>query len=322
MTNEIVEYQADNGQNIALSEQDVRDLLAAYGSRAENVTTQEIKAFLRLCQAQRLNPFTKDAYLVKYGSSPASVIAGKETFTKRAQRNPNYKGHEAGITILGTDGKLHRREGSMKLQGETIVGGWCKVHVKGYECPIFDEVAFDEYSAPDQYGKNGWSKMPATMIRKVALCHALREAFPEDLGGLYGAEEMDQSRAKEQAYSAPQEVETVTEYEPIYEPETTQNDVEIESEIVTETTPEDPRKTLWNEVADLKLRALELGTKEGGITSWMQANITQDDGTPKPPNHYTQEDILKLRDHLMANIADQEKLQSEQPVLLEEDIAF
>ena len=28
------------------------------------------------------------------------------------------------------------------------------------------------------------------MIRKVALCHALREAFPDDFQGLYGEEEM------------------------------------------------------------------------------------------------------------------------------------
>ena len=99
MTNEIVEYQADNGQNITVTEQDVRDLLAASGSKSDKVTSQEIKTFMRLCQAQRLNPFTRDAYLVKYGTSPATVIAGKETFTKRAQRNPRYRGHEAGITV-------------------------------------------------------------------------------------------------------------------------------------------------------------------------------------------------------------------------------
>ena len=31
--------------------------------------------------------------------------------------------------------------------------------------------------------------MPATMIRKTAMVQALREAFPETLGGLYIAEE-------------------------------------------------------------------------------------------------------------------------------------
>ncbi len=217
MTSEIVRYKADNGQDIEVTEQDVRDLMAANGNAMENVTSQEVKMFLRLCQSQRLNPFTRDAYIVKYGNQPASVIAGKDAFVKRATRNKKYRGHEAGITVIGTDGKMHRREGSMLLEGETLVGGWAKVHLEGYECPIFEEVALKEYAAPDKYGKNGWSRMPATMIRKVALCHALREAFPEDLGGLYGAEEMDQA-TPQQTYEEPavESVETVRE-EPIAE---------------------------------------------------------------------------------------------------------
>lgn len=210
MSSEIVQYQADNGQDITVTEQDVRDLMAANGTSSGNVTSQEIKTFMRLCQAQRLNPFTKDAYLIKYGNSPATVIAGKETFTKRAQRNPRYRGYTAGITIVGTDGGLHRREGSMMLAGETLVGGWCRVCIEGYDAPMYDEVSFAEYNT----GKSNWLKIPATMIRKVAICHALREAFPEDLGGLYGSEEMDQARAQQapqQSYEAPavEAVETV-----------------------------------------------------------------------------------------------------------------
>lgn len=203
MSSEIVQYQADNGQDITVTEQDVRDLMAANGTSSGNVTSQEIKTFMRLCQAQRLNPFTKDAYLIKYGNSPATVIAGKETFTKRAQRNPRYRGYTAGITIVGTDGGLHRREGSMMLAGETLVGGWCRVCIEGYDAPMYDEVSFAEYNT----GKSNWVKIPATMIRKVAICHALREAFPEDLGGLYGSEEMDQARDREQP--APPVVEAV-----------------------------------------------------------------------------------------------------------------
>ena len=207
MASEIVSYKADNGQDINVTEQDVRDLMAANGNAMDNVTSQEVKMFLRLCQSQRLNPFTRDAYIVKYGNQPASVIAGKDAFVKRATRNKRYRGHEAGITVLrrmrrdgGVESRVERREGSMVLDGEELIGGWCKVFLDGYACPIYDEVALKEYSAPDKYGKNGWSRMPATMIRKVALCHALREAFPEDLGGLYGAEEMDQASAP---YEAP-----------------------------------------------------------------------------------------------------------------------
>ena len=216
MSSEIVEYKADNGQDIRVTEQDVRDLMAANGNAMENVTSQEVKMFLRLCQSQRLNPFTRDAYIVKYGNQPASVIAGKDAFVKRATRNKKYRGHEAGITFIrrvkengGIRKIIERREGSMLLEGEELIGGWAKVYLDGYACPIFEEVALSEYAAPDRYGKNGWSKMPATMIRKVALCHALREAFPEDLGGLYGAEEMDQARQQEQAAPQPQEEEAV-----------------------------------------------------------------------------------------------------------------
>ena len=42
-----------------------------------------------------------------------------------------------------------------------------------------------------------WSRKPATMIRKVALTQALREAFPEDLGGMYASEEMGVDFAEE-----------------------------------------------------------------------------------------------------------------------------
>ena len=38
---------------------------------------------------------------------------------------------------------------------------------------------------------SNWASKPATMIRKVALVQALREAFPEDLQGMYSIEESD-----------------------------------------------------------------------------------------------------------------------------------
>lgn len=167
----------------------------------------------------------------------------------------------------------------MLLEGEELIGGWAKVYLDGYACPIFEEVALSEYAAPDRYGKNGWSKMPATMIRKVALCHALREAFPEDLGGLYGAEEMNQARQQEQAAPQPQE---------------------------------DPRKALWQQVADQKRQAIELGTKEEGITSWMAASILNPDGSPKAINMYTAEDIVKLSDFLAVNIRNHQELAAQQ----------
>lgn len=300
MASEIVKYALDNGQDIQVTESDVRDLLAASGQMADNVTAQEIKTFMRLCQAHRLNPFTRDAYIVKYGSAPATIITGKEAFTKRAFRNKRFRGYRAGITLVGTDGKLHRREGSMLMPGEELMGGWCKVFIEGYEEPMYDEVSLAEYST----GKGNWSRQggkPSTMIRKVAITHALREAFPEDLGGLYEAAEMDSSC---DAQEVPYEVEDVMD-----EPEPA----------------EDPRKALWEDVAALKQAALELGTAEEGITSWMQANIKNGDGSAKAPNEYSAEDVARLRGFLEDNIADHEQMaaeRTEQLELADHDIEF
>ena len=179
MPNSMVKFESAKGDLVQFTAQEVKDRLCP------NATDRELSLLMALCQAQRLNPFTNDVYLIKYGDSPAKMVTSKEVFTKRAQANPKFEGMEAGISVIN-NGKLVRREGSMLLDGETLVGGWCKVYVQGYRVPIFDEVSLSEYST-----ENGnWKKMPATMIRKTALCHSLREAFPEDFQGLYGSEEM------------------------------------------------------------------------------------------------------------------------------------
>ncbi|HBF3006568.1 TPA: recombinase RecT, partial [Clostridioides difficile] len=41
-----------------------------------NVTDQEVLMFIELCKAQKLNPFIKEAYLIKFGNSPANIVVG------------------------------------------------------------------------------------------------------------------------------------------------------------------------------------------------------------------------------------------------------
>lgn len=179
MANEIVKFER-SGEVVQFTAEDVRNTLCP------QATDKELAFAMALCQAQHLDPFTKDVHLVKYGNSPLSIITSKEVFTKRAQANPKFEGMEAGVTFLTPDGQIIQREGSMPIKGWQLIGGWCKVYVQGYRVPIYDEVAMSEYST----GKSNWAKMPGTMIRKVAMCHALREAFPDDFQGLYGEEEM------------------------------------------------------------------------------------------------------------------------------------
>ena len=164
--------------------------------------------FLNLCRFQHLNPFLREAYLIKFGNQPATIVTGKDAITKRAMRNPKFAGQQAGVVIYHDDsGELEYRNGSLLMAGEQLVGGWAKVYVKGYDVPIEAVVSYQEYVGTKNDGTvNGqWSKKPATMIRKVALVQALREAFPEDLGGLYASEEMN-IELDEMAPAAPVEI--------------------------------------------------------------------------------------------------------------------
>lgn len=190
MANEIVEFKSEKGDAVRFTAEDVRRQICP------NLDDRELAMVMALCQAQHLNPFTNDVYITKFGDSKATIVTGKEVFTKRAQANPKFEGFEAGITFVkkGVNGApVERREGSLLMPSEQLIGGWCKVYVKGYRVPIFDEVSFMEYAGRKRDGTLNamWSSKGATMIRKVALCHALREAFPDDFQGLYGEEEMN-----------------------------------------------------------------------------------------------------------------------------------
>lgn len=190
-----VTYLAESGAQITLSPQIIRDYLVS--GKKNLVTDQEIQMFLRLCQYQRLNPWLKEAYLVKYGeNSPASIVVGKETFTKRADRNKQYRGNTAGVVVLTAAGELVHRPGTIVLKNEELIGGWAKVEREG-RTPTEITVAMSEYEGKTFNYDTGnwetnrqWASKPGTMIRKVALVQALRETFPEDLGGMYAAEEM------------------------------------------------------------------------------------------------------------------------------------
>ncbi len=186
----LVEYES-GGEKVKLSLSMIRQYLVN-GNGA--VTDSEAMMFLSLCKFQHLNPFLREAYLVKFGDKPATMVVGKDVFTKRARRNPDYIGKQAGIIVQEIEtGKLIEREGTFYIKTEEkLLGGWCRVYIKGYEHPEYTAVSFEEYAGRKTNGElnNQWATKPATMIRKVAIVHALREAFPEETAGMYAAEEI------------------------------------------------------------------------------------------------------------------------------------
>lgn len=183
----LVKYEDAEGREVVLTRDDIINTI----SSNPKITDKEIKLFIELARAQKLNPFTREIFITKYGDYPATFIVGKDVFTKRAQSNPLFKGMQAGIIVQRAN-SVDQREGSAMFGDEMLLGGWCKVYVQGYDVPIYDSVSFNEYAARKADGSlnSMWASKPATMIRKVAIVHALREAFPSDFQGLYDQSEM------------------------------------------------------------------------------------------------------------------------------------
>ena len=189
---QMVKFEA-NGMTVELSPQIVRDYLVS-GDK-ERVTMQELVMFINLCKFNGLNPWLKEAYCVKYGNEPATIVTGKEAFEKRAECHPQHDGHKAGIIVYDKEsgeGPTYR-VGAVVIPGEELIGGWAEVWRKDQKESTRIEVSFDEYAGRKKDGtlNRQWASKPATMIRKVALVQALREAFPKTFGGMYSAEEQD-----------------------------------------------------------------------------------------------------------------------------------
>lgn len=182
-----VEITGADGQHFTVSFADIRNFIEP------KATDAECKIFLETCKQYHLNPFTKEAYLIHYdnknGDTASTIVLGKNCYMQMAERHPSFDGFEAGVIVLTADGQLLNREGSIVYDGdggETLLGGWAKVYRKDRTRASYEEVKLSEYDT----GKSLWNGKKATMIRKVALVHALREAFPSTFGALYDESEV------------------------------------------------------------------------------------------------------------------------------------
>lgn len=266
----LVKYETDRG-DVTLSVGIVRNYLA----KNDKITNGEAILFIKLCQFQKLNPFLREAYLIKYGTSPATMVVGKETFTKRAEKHPKFNGMEAGIYVINSKKEVVQRTGSFYLPDEKIVGGWARVYRKGWDYPGNISVQLEEYIARTADGtpNKSWRERPATMIRKVALVQALRETFPDLFAGMYIEEEPQNSEDIKTAIKMPEskgEAPIPTELNEKPEP-----DAEEVIGIVEEVpTPEPTEPEVSEPSAKQEGEQLELGAEKGdGEIDYFQAIV-------------------------------------------------
>lgn len=210
-----VSYETALGP-VKITVEDVKNYLVSGNSQ---VTDKEIKLFMELCKYQKLNPFTGEAYAIKFGND-FQMVVGYETYKRRAEENPVYRGRKSGIVVLRGENVV-QKEGTCIYPSETLIGGWCRVFVQRpeFKDEMYKEVALAEYQKmKDGKPCSNWASKPATMIEKVAVSQALRAAFPTDYQGLYTAAEFGQDgKLTEEFVNAEvvEEPETVEGTEPI-----------------------------------------------------------------------------------------------------------
>lgn len=138
---------------------------------AKGATDAEFRLFVEVCKSTRLNPFKKEVWLIPGGANRAAQI---------------MTGVNGFLAIANSQSQFDGMETSVEREGGKIVSATCKVYRKDRRVPHVVTVYMAEFAK----GGPTWSTMPAVMLQKVAKSHALREAFPQVLGGLYTDDEM------------------------------------------------------------------------------------------------------------------------------------
>ena len=190
-----------------------------------------------------LNPFVKDAYLIKYGDGAATMVVGKDAFMKRADAHPQFAGITSGVIVLSGD-KIDNRTGTLVLKGDEIVGGWARVARNDRKVDVDVTVTFSEFNN----NRGLWKTMPSVMIEKCAIVTALRRAFPATFSGMYDSAEMGVDLTDDLEPQLSNTTSTVVDGPVVIEPEGIDEIVEATQALIAEAKDADPG---FDEVPDL-----------------------------------------------------------------------
>ena len=162
---------------------DTKQLAALKQLGLTNASNGDLAVFLHYAQRTGLDPFARQLYMIERGGK-YTIQSSIDGLRIVAQRSGEYAG-QVGPYWCGEDGAWT----DIWLEKTPPLAAKVGVLRKGFVEPLWAVAKFDGYNANSPI----WKKMPDLMIAKCAEALALRKAFPNDLSGIYTAEEMEQA---------------------------------------------------------------------------------------------------------------------------------
>lgn len=182
------------------------ELLKNTIGKQANMTDDELRLFLHVCQRSGLDPFAKQIYPIRRKQGDSFVVTHQvaiDGYRAVAERSGNYAPGKEASFVYDKENKL---VSATAYINKKVGDRWFEVastaHLEEYIPKTWDSKA-----AVWKISNALWEKMPHVMLAKCAESAVLRKAFPNELSGTYTNEEMEQAPSMKPAVSMPKAIE-------------------------------------------------------------------------------------------------------------------